>query len=200
VAASHAVCRKQSSHIFKRTEHALNLCCHCCFVAAGTGNPFFTTDTAAALRAAEIQAEVFLKATKVDGVYTCDPVKHPEKAQRYERLTYRQVTDEGLQVGGWLIGWLGQDKRCGWPGQWLGQGQAWQPTTGSTRCEGRTVGRRRWQVSCAGRQSSRVRPCLDKAPGRGCLQPLHLIGAYFDSCAVLSAGDGRDSCYSLQGE
>lgn len=66
---------------------------------AGTGNPFFTTDTAAALRAAEIQAEVFLKATKVDGVYTCDPVKHPEKAQRYERLSYRQVTDEGLQVG-----------------------------------------------------------------------------------------------------
>lgn len=80
--------------------------------AAGTGNPFFTTDTAAALRAAEIQAEVFLKATKVDGVYTCDPVKHPEKAQRYERLTYRQVTDEGLQVGAWqdwlvgLSGWL----------------------------------------------------------------------------------------------
>jgi hypothetical protein len=83
--------------------------------AAGTGNPFFTTDTAAALRAAEIQAEVFLKATKVDGVYTCDPVKHPEKAQRYERLTYRQVTDEGLQVGGWGDGWLGglvgQDER-----------------------------------------------------------------------------------------
>jgi uridylate kinase len=69
----------------------------------GTGNPFFTTDTAAALRAAEIQAEVFLKATKVDGVYTCDPVKHPEKAQRYERLSYKQVTDEGLQVGAVLI-------------------------------------------------------------------------------------------------
>lgn len=74
---------------------------------AGTGNPFFTTDTAAALRAAEIQAEVFLKATKVDGVYTCDPVKHPEKAQRYERLSYRQVTDERLQVRGvWVAGWL----------------------------------------------------------------------------------------------
>eukprot|EP00878_Enallax_costatus_P041125 GHUV01047637.1.p1 GENE.GHUV01047637.1~~GHUV01047637.1.p1 ORF type:complete len:150 (-),score=29.85 GHUV01047637.1:44-493(-) len=64
----------------------------------GTGNPYFTTDTAAALRAAEVQAEVFLKATKVDGVYTCDPVKHPEKAQRYERLSYRQVTDDQLQV------------------------------------------------------------------------------------------------------
>lgn len=71
---------------------------HVVIFGAGTGNPFFTTDTAAALRAAEIQAEVFLKATKVDGVYTCDPVKHPEKAQRYERLSYRQVTDEGLQV------------------------------------------------------------------------------------------------------
>lgn len=66
----------------------------------GTGNPYFTTDTAAALRAAEVQAEVFLKATKVDGVYTCDPMKHPDKAQRYERLSYRQVTNEELQVRG----------------------------------------------------------------------------------------------------
>ncbi|KAF6264443.1 Aspartate/glutamate/uridylate kinase [Scenedesmus sp. NREL 46B-D3] len=62
------------------------------------GQPYFTTDTAAALRAAEVQAEVFLKATKVDGVYTCDPVKHPDKAQRYERLSYRQVTNDELQV------------------------------------------------------------------------------------------------------
>lgn len=69
----------------------------------GTGNPYFTTDTAAALRAAEVQAEVFLKATKVDGVYTCDPVKHPDKAQRYERLSYRQVTDDELQVCGHLV-------------------------------------------------------------------------------------------------
>jgi uridylate kinase len=67
-------------------------------MCAGTGNPYFTTDTAAALRAAEVQAEVFLKATKVDGVYTCDPVKHPDKAQRYERLSYRQVTNDELQV------------------------------------------------------------------------------------------------------
>lgn len=71
---------------------------HVVIFGAGTGNPYFTTDTAAALRAAEVQAEVFLKATKVDGVYTCDPVKHPELARRYERLSYRQVTDEGLQV------------------------------------------------------------------------------------------------------
>jgi hypothetical protein len=74
--------------------HALSILVTC----AGTGNPYFTTDTAAALRAAEVQAEVFLKATKVDGVYTCDPVKHPDKAQRYERLSYRQVTNDELQV------------------------------------------------------------------------------------------------------
>src|SRR5690606_20438608 len=55
--------------------------------AAGTGNPYFTTDTAAALRAMEVHAEVLLKATKVDGVYDKDPVKHPE-AVRFDRLSY----------------------------------------------------------------------------------------------------------------
>jgi uridylate kinase len=65
--------------------------------AAGTGNPYFTTDTAAALRAMEIRAEVILKATKVDGIYTADPVKYPE-ATRYERVTYLQVLQERLQV------------------------------------------------------------------------------------------------------
>jgi uridylate kinase len=64
---------------------------------AGTGNPFFTTDTAASLRAAEIGAEVILKATKVDGVYTADPAKHPD-AVRYESLTYLEVLKNGLQV------------------------------------------------------------------------------------------------------
>ncbi|KAL6765240.1 uridylate kinase [Haematococcus lacustris] len=64
---------------------------------AGTGNPFFTTDTAAALRAAEMNAQVFLKATKVDGVYDRDPVKHAD-ARRYNRLSYRQVSQESLQV------------------------------------------------------------------------------------------------------
>jgi uridylate kinase len=64
---------------------------------AGTGNPFFTTDTAASLRAAEIGAEVILKATKVDGVYTADPAKHPD-AVRYESLTYLEVLKRGLQV------------------------------------------------------------------------------------------------------
>jgi uridylate kinase len=64
---------------------------------AGTGNPFFTTDTAASLRAAEIGAEVILKATKVDGIYTADPNKHPD-AVRYETLTYLDVLKLGLQV------------------------------------------------------------------------------------------------------
>jgi len=65
--------------------------------AAGTGNPYFTTDTAAALRAMEIKAEVILKATKVDGIYTADPIKHPE-ATRFEEITYLQVLEQGLQV------------------------------------------------------------------------------------------------------
>jgi uridylate kinase len=64
---------------------------------AGTGNPYFTTDTAASLRAAEINAEVILKATKVDGVYTADPAKDPN-AVRYETLTYLDVLKRGLQV------------------------------------------------------------------------------------------------------
>jgi uridylate kinase len=66
-------------------------------LAAGTGNPYFTTDTAAALRAVEIGAQVILKATKVDGVYDADPVQNPE-AKRYERLTYSQVLAQRLKV------------------------------------------------------------------------------------------------------
>jgi uridylate kinase len=65
--------------------------------AAGTGNPFFTTDTAASLRAIEIEAHVLLKATKVDGIYTEDPVKNPD-AHRYARLTYDQVLAGRLNV------------------------------------------------------------------------------------------------------
>jgi uridylate kinase len=65
--------------------------------AAGTGNPYFTTDTAAALRAMEIKAEVILKGTKVDGIYTADPVKVPT-ATRYEQISYLQVLQERLQV------------------------------------------------------------------------------------------------------
>jgi uridylate kinase len=65
--------------------------------AAGTGNPYFTTDTAAALRAMEMKAEVILKGTKVDGIYTADPVQHPD-ATRYEKISYLQVLQERLQV------------------------------------------------------------------------------------------------------
>lgn len=65
--------------------------------AAGTGNPFFTTDTAAALRGAEIGAEIVLKATKVDGVYTADPNKDP-KATRYTALTFDEAMARNLQV------------------------------------------------------------------------------------------------------
>ncbi|MEE9384914.1 MAG: UMP kinase [Nannocystaceae bacterium] len=65
--------------------------------AAGTGNPFFTTDTAASLRAAEVGAEVLLKATKVDGIYNRDPMLHPD-AVRYERLTYLDVLSRDLNV------------------------------------------------------------------------------------------------------
>ena len=65
--------------------------------AAGTGNPFFTTDSGAALRAIEIGADLLLKATKVDGVYDKDPKKHADAA-RYERLTYDEVLARDLQV------------------------------------------------------------------------------------------------------
>ncbi len=65
--------------------------------AAGTGNPYFTTDTAAALRAMEINAEVLMKATKVDGIYDKDPTKHSD-AVRYEKITYIDVLKQGLQV------------------------------------------------------------------------------------------------------
>jgi uridylate kinase len=65
--------------------------------AAGTGNPFFTTDSAAALRATEISADLLLKATKVDGIYDADPKKNPQ-AKRFETLTYDEVIARNLQV------------------------------------------------------------------------------------------------------
>src|ERR1700704_6661600 len=65
--------------------------------AAGTGNPFFTTDTAAALRALEIKADAILKATQVDGIYTADPVKDPTETM-FETLTYLDVIQRDLQV------------------------------------------------------------------------------------------------------
>jgi len=65
--------------------------------AAGTGNPFFTTDTAAALRASEMNCDAMLKATKVDGVYSADPKKVPD-ATRYDRLSYLEVLSRDLKV------------------------------------------------------------------------------------------------------
>jgi uridylate kinase len=69
----------------------------CVIFAAGTGNPFFTTDTAAALRAIEIGADLLVKATKVNGIYDDDPVRNP-KAQRYRRLSFDKVLDDRLNV------------------------------------------------------------------------------------------------------
>ncbi len=65
--------------------------------AAGTGNPYFSTDTAAALRAMEVKAEIILKATKVNGVYDSDPMKNP-KAKKFDTLTYLEVLQKGLKV------------------------------------------------------------------------------------------------------
>ncbi len=66
-------------------------------IAAGTGNPYFTTDSAAALRAMEVRAEVILKATRVDGIYSADPEKDPQ-ARRFDSITYLQVLEKGLKV------------------------------------------------------------------------------------------------------
>ncbi|HLN55220.1 MAG TPA: UMP kinase [Bacteroidales bacterium] len=68
-----------------------------CILAGGTGNPFFTTDTAAALRAVEIGADVLLKGTRVDGVYSSDPEKNPD-AVKYDRITFEEVIDKRLKV------------------------------------------------------------------------------------------------------
>lgn len=65
--------------------------------AAGSGNPYFTTDTAAALRACEIDADCLMKATKVDGIYDADPATHPD-AHRFDRITYREVLTRDLKV------------------------------------------------------------------------------------------------------
>ena len=68
-----------------------------CILSGGTGNPFFTTDTAAALRAVEIGADVLLKGTRVDGVYTSDPEKDP-KAEKFERISFEEVINRRLKV------------------------------------------------------------------------------------------------------
>jgi uridylate kinase len=65
--------------------------------AAGTGNPFFSTDTAGALRAAEISAQLFIKGTKVDGIYTDDPVKNPQ-AEFIDEISYLETINRGIRV------------------------------------------------------------------------------------------------------
>src|SRR5688572_17785036 len=82
--------------IRNRAVHQLSKGCVIIFVA-GTGNPFFSTDTTAALRANEIGAEVILKATKVDGIYTADPMKDP-KAKRYDEITFSEALSRRLSV------------------------------------------------------------------------------------------------------
>lgn len=68
-----------------------------CILSGGTGNPFFTTDTASALRAVEIGADVLLKGTRVDGVYSSDPEKDP-RAVKFERMTFDEIIDRRLKV------------------------------------------------------------------------------------------------------
>ena len=82
------ICRKAVRHLEKgRTV----------IFSAGTGNPFFTTDTAAALRASEINAEAVFKATKVDGIYDADPMKFPN-AKRYPTISYHECLNKGLEI------------------------------------------------------------------------------------------------------
>jgi uridylate kinase len=68
-----------------------------CILSGGTGNPFFTTDTASALRAVEISANVLLKGTRVDGVYTADPEKDPD-AVKFEKVSFAEVIEKRLKV------------------------------------------------------------------------------------------------------
>ncbi|MFO7873185.1 MAG: UMP kinase [Bacteroidales bacterium] len=87
------ICEKMSR---KRAIHLLSQN-HVVIIAGGTGNPFFTTDSAAALRAVEIQADVILKGTRVDGVYDADPEKEPS-AKKYDSLTFDDAIEKNLQV------------------------------------------------------------------------------------------------------
>ena len=89
-------CMPDGASVRKRAMRHLNAKDVVIF-AAGTGNPFFTTDSAACLRAIEIDADVVLKATKVDGVYTADPFKDPH-AEKFDHLTYDEVLDRKLGV------------------------------------------------------------------------------------------------------
>ena len=86
------------ANCISRDKVSAALDCGCvCILAGGTGNPFFTTDTAAALRAVELDCDVLLKGTRVDGVYTADPEKDPS-AVRYETLTLQEAIEKKLKV------------------------------------------------------------------------------------------------------
>lgn len=93
-----AIDMHQVAETYRRKDALQHLCDgQVVIFAAGTGHPFFTTDTAAALRAVEIGANVILKATKVDGVYSADPV-HDPTAIRFENISYREVLQQQLRV------------------------------------------------------------------------------------------------------
>jgi uridylate kinase len=84
--------------LYGKDKVSAALDCGCvCILAGGTGNPFFTTDTAAALRAVELNCDVLLKGTRVDGVYSADPEKDPD-AVRFERLTFGEAIEKQLKV------------------------------------------------------------------------------------------------------
>ncbi|MBC7400133.1 MAG: UMP kinase [Mucilaginibacter sp.] len=83
-------------YIRRRAMHHLEVG-HIVIFGAGTGNPYFTTDTAASLRAIEIKADVVLKGTRVDGIYSADPEKDPS-ATRYDEISFQEVYDKGLNV------------------------------------------------------------------------------------------------------
>jgi uridylate kinase len=83
-------------YIRRRAMHHLEVG-HLVIFGAGTGNPYFTTDTAASLRAIEMKADVVLKGTRVDGIYTADPEKDPT-ATRYDEISFQEVYDKGLNV------------------------------------------------------------------------------------------------------
>lgn len=88
--------RLAEPYIQRRAKHHLDKG-HIIILAAGTGNPYFSTDTAAALRASEINADILIKATKVDGIYSADPSKD-KNAKKYDKVTFAEVIDKRLAV------------------------------------------------------------------------------------------------------
>ncbi len=93
-----SICMEPVGELYNRDKVSAALDCGCvCILAGGTGNPYFTTDTAAALRAVELKCDLLLKGTRVDGVYTADPEKDPS-AVKYDTLTFGEAIDRNLRV------------------------------------------------------------------------------------------------------